>query len=71
MIKGWDCVSVCDLCVFLCVRVCMCVCGFFIYYLFMSEKFVLTKKSKKKKKLICVSIYVYVQVCDCVSVLRL
>ena len=44
MIGGRDCVSVCDLCLF-------------IYLL--SENHVLSKKSKKKKKLICVFFYFY------------
>ena len=29
MIRGWDCVSVCDLC--LCVCVCVCVCFIFFF----------------------------------------
>ena len=38
MIGGWDCVFVCDLCLF-------------IYFL--SEKYVLSKKSQKKKTDLC------------------
>ena len=45
MIGGRDCVSVCDLCLF---------------YLFLSEKYVLSKKSQKKKKLICVFFFLKV-----------
>ena len=40
MIGGRDCVSVCDLCV--CV-----------FFFFMSEKYVLSKKSQKKKTDLC------------------